>query len=47
LLFVVHGVGPPAPGHAAPALGRHSLREVGELVASLAPPSSPRPGFVG
>jgi hypothetical protein len=42
---VVACAGPPAPGHAAPALGRHSLRSLGELVASLAPPSPPRPGW--
>lgn len=45
LLLVASGVGPPAPGRAAPALGRHALRSVGELVASLAPPSPPRPGL--
>ena len=45
LLLVASGIGPPAPGHAAPALGRHVLRNVGELVASLAPPSAPRPGW--
>jgi len=47
LWLVVAGVGPPAPGHTAPALGRHSLRSFGELVASPAPPSSPRPGSPG
>jgi hypothetical protein len=30
----------------APALGRHALRTVGELVASRAPPSSPRRGWL-